>query len=92
MDIAAPLDVERLREIVTELVERSAAVVQRYGGGGIEYTGDGLMALLGAPVALEENAFRACLTALAIQAEAGRLASEVQDRDGVALQLRVGCG
>ncbi len=33
MDIAAALDVERLREIMTELVERSAAVVQRYGGG-----------------------------------------------------------
>ena len=32
MDIAAAVDVERLREIMTELVERSAAVVQRYGG------------------------------------------------------------
>ena len=33
MDIAAALDVERLREVMTELVERSAAVVRRYGGG-----------------------------------------------------------
>ena len=33
MDIATVLDMERLREIMTELVERSAAVVQRYGGG-----------------------------------------------------------
>ncbi|HME74160.1 MAG TPA: hypothetical protein VKI00_00425, partial [Mycobacterium sp.] len=32
MDIAAAVDIERLREIMTELVERSAAVVQRYGG------------------------------------------------------------
>ena len=32
MDIAAVVDVERLREIMTELVERSAAVVQHYGG------------------------------------------------------------
>ena len=32
MDIAAALDMERLREIVTELAERSAAVVRRYGG------------------------------------------------------------
>lgn len=90
MDIAAALDVERLREIMTELVERSAAVVQRYGGGGVEYTGDGIMALFGAPVALEDHAFRACLAALAIQEEANRLALEVQRRDGVALQLRVG--
>ena len=49
MDIAAAVDMERLREIMTELVERSAAVVQRYGGT-VEYTGDGVMALFGAPV------------------------------------------
>jgi len=30
---------ERFSEIMTELVERSAAVVQRYGGGTVEYTG-----------------------------------------------------
>ena len=67
------------------------------GGGGaalrrrrVEYTGDGVMALFGAPVALEDHAFRACLAALAIQEEANRLAAEVQRRDGVALRLRVG--
>ncbi|MEO3760682.1 adenylate/guanylate cyclase domain-containing protein [Mycobacterium sp. B14F4] len=89
MDIAAVLDMERLREVITELVERSAAVVRRYGGT-VEYTGDGVMALFGAPVALEDHAFRACLAALAIQEEAARLAAEVTRRDGVALRLRVG--
>src|SRR5271166_398110 len=90
MDIATAVDLERLREIMTELVERSAAVVQRYGGGSVEYTGDGVMAIFGAPVALEYHAFRACLAALAIQEEANRLAAEVARRDGVALRLRVG--
>jgi class 3 adenylate cyclase len=89
MDIAAALDMERLREIMTELVERSAAVVQRYGGT-VEFTGDGVMALFGAPVALEDHAFRACLAALGIQEEANRLAAEVQRDDGVALRVRVG--
>jgi len=89
MGIAAAVDMERLREIMTELVERSAAVVRRYGGGRVEYTGDGVMALFGAPVALEDHAFRACLAALAIQQEANRLAGEVGRRDGVALRLRV---
>jgi len=89
MDIAADLDMERLREVMTELVERSAAVVRRYGGT-VEYNGDGVMALFGAPVALEDHAFRACLAALAIQEEANRLAADVQSRDGVALRLRVG--
>ena len=89
MDLAAVLDAERLREVMTDLVERSAAVVRRYGGT-VEYTGDGVMALFGAPVALEDHAFRACLAALAIQEEANRLAAEVARRDGVALRLRVG--
>ena len=48
------------------------------------------MAIFGAPVALEDHAFRACLAALAIQQEANRLAGELQRRDGVALRLRVG--
>jgi class 3 adenylate cyclase len=90
MGIAAAVDVERLRQIMTELVERSAAVVRRYGGGSVEYTGDGIMAVFGAPAALEDHAFRACLAALAIQEEANQLAGEVQRRDGVALRLRVG--
>ena len=89
MDIAAALDIERLREIMTDLVERSATVVQRYGGT-VEYNGDGVMALFGAPVALEDHAFRGCLAALAIQDEADRMAADIQRRDGVSLQLRVG--
>jgi class 3 adenylate cyclase len=88
-DIAAAIDIERLREIMTELLEGSATVVQRYGGT-VEYNGDGVMALFGAPVALEDHAFRGCLAALAIQEEANRLAAEVQRRDGVTLRLRVG--
>ncbi|MCW2550622.1 MAG: adenylate/guanylate cyclase family protein [Mycobacterium sp.] len=88
-DIAAAVDIERLREIMTALIERSAAVVKRYGGT-VDYNGDGVMALFGAPVALEDHAFRACLAALAIQEEAKRLAADVQRRDGVALRLRVG--
>ncbi|MGE5693951.1 MAG: ATP-binding protein [Candidatus Sericytochromatia bacterium] len=89
MDIAAAVDMERFREIMTELVERSAAMVRRYGGS-VEYTGDGVMAIFGAPVALEDHAFRACLAALDIQQEANRLAGEVEPCDGVALRLRVG--
>jgi adenylate cyclase len=67
MDLAAALDMERFREIVTEWAERSVAVVRRYGGGDVEFTGDGVMAIFGAPVALEDHAVRGCLAALAIQ-------------------------
>ncbi|HZE15205.1 MAG TPA: hypothetical protein VE197_05525, partial [Mycobacterium sp.] len=58
MDIAAAVRAERLREIMTELVERSAAMVQRYGGTVEKFTGDGIMAVFGAPVALEDSVQR----------------------------------
>ena len=70
MDIAAAVGAERLREIMAELVDHSAAVVQRYGGTVDKFTGDGIMAVFGAPVALEDHAVRACLAALGIQEEA----------------------
>jgi adenylate cyclase len=86
----ANLGPERLREIMTELVGRLATVVQRYGGTVEQFTGDGIMALFGAPMALEDHAFRACLAALGIQAEAAILAEQVRRQDGGALLLRVG--
>ena len=86
MDIAAAVGAERLREIMAELVNRSAAVVQRYGGTVDKFTGDGIMAVFGAPVALEDHAVRACLAALDIQEQTSQLAAEVSDRDGVDLQ------
>jgi hypothetical protein len=55
-----------------------------------KFTGDGIMAVFGAPMALEDHAVRACLAALGVQEEAKRLAGDVQERDGVDLQLRVG--
>jgi AAA ATPase domain/Adenylate and Guanylate cyclase catalytic domain len=64
--------------------------VQRYGGTVDKFTGDGIMAVFGAPVALEDHAIRACLAALGVQEETKRLAVDIQERDGVDLQLRVG--
>jgi adenylate cyclase len=90
MEIAASVGAERLREIMTDLADRCAAVVHRYGGTVDKFTGDGIMAVFGAPVALEDHAVRACLAALGVQEEAKRLAVDVRDRDGVDLQLRVG--
>src|SRR6516164_5282388 len=90
MDIASAVGAERLREIMADLADRCAAVVQRYGGTVDKFTGDGIMAVFGAPVALEDHALRACLAALGVQEETNRLAVDVRERDDVELQLRVG--
>ena len=90
MDIAATVGPERLREIMADLVDRASAVVQRYGGTVDKFTGDGIMAVFGAPAALEDHAVRACLAALGVQEEAKRLAADIHDRDGIDLWVRVG--
>jgi hypothetical protein len=79
-----------LREIMSDVFDCAATITRRYGGTVDKFTGDGIMALFGAPVALEDHAVRACLAALDIQEQTARLAGDVQRRNGVVLQLRVG--
>jgi adenylate cyclase len=90
MEIGAAVGPERLREIMAEVLQRCTAVVHRYGGTVDKFTGDGIMAVFGAPAALEDHALRACLAALDIHTELDSLAGEVQRRDGVVLRLRMG--
>ncbi len=49
MDIASSVGAERLREIMADLADRCAAVVERYGGTVDKFTGDGVMAVFGTP-------------------------------------------
>ncbi len=90
MDIAAAVGPERLREIMGEVFRRSSVIVQRYGGRVDKFTGDGIMAVFGAPIALEDHAVRACRAALDIQIDAQHLAAEVDPRDHISLKLRIG--
>jgi class 3 adenylate cyclase len=90
MAIASAVGEERLREMMADVFSGAATIIRRCGGTVDKFTGDGIMALFGAPVALEDHAFRACLAALDIQEQITKLADEVQRRDGVVLRLRVG--
>ena len=64
--------------------------VHRHEGTINQYTGDGVMALFGAPIAHEDHAQRACLAALAMQDELRAYAAELLQKRGLDLRLRVG--
>ncbi|HVT35291.1 MAG TPA: adenylate/guanylate cyclase domain-containing protein, partial [Nevskiaceae bacterium] len=67
-----------------------SAAVHRYEGTVNQYTGDGIMALFGAPIAHEDHAQRACFAALQMQAEVRRFADELRLQKGLNLSMRVG--
>jgi adenylate cyclase len=73
MDIAAAVGAERLREIMADLADRCVAVVQRYGGTVDKLTGDGIMAVFGAPVALEDHAVHPSRSPSALRPGSGRV-------------------
>jgi class 3 adenylate cyclase/tetratricopeptide (TPR) repeat protein len=64
--------------------------VHRYEGTVNQYTGDGIMALFGAPIAHEDHAQRACFAALSMQAGVRAFADELRLKQGLNLTLRVG--
>jgi len=55
-----------------------------------QFTGDGIMALFGAPLAMEDHAQRACHAALAIQRALQRFGEEVEKKFGLEFKMRVG--
>ncbi len=84
------LGAEAMRDLVTRFLEISIAEVERYEGTVPQFTGDGFMAVFGAPRTQEDHVRRAVLAALGIrQALGGR--SGVHERDRLQLpQIHIG--
>ena len=86
MELLAGSDPEEARALLDAVLERMMEAVHRYEGTVNQMLGDGIMALFGAPLALEEHAVRACHAALAMQEAIIRYAV----RSSVPVRIRVG--
>jgi class 3 adenylate cyclase len=84
------MDGEDLYDLVQEFIRMLVNAVYKYEGIVDKLTGDGVMALFGAPIAHENNAERALLAALDMQSGIAELSQELQERLGVELHMRVG--
>jgi class 3 adenylate cyclase/tetratricopeptide (TPR) repeat protein len=88
--LAQQAGAEKWHVVLDRFFALLGAAVHRYQGTINQYTGDGIMALFGAPLALEDHAQQACFAALEMQHELRRFADELRLSQGLNLSLRVG--
>ena len=91
MELLAERDAETAQKLLFDpVLERMIEAVHRYEGTVHRVMGDGIMALFGAPLALEDHAVRACYAGLRMQETVTRFANEVRRAHGVQVTIRVG--
>src|SRR5262249_39791863 len=84
------LDPEAAQQLLDPALHHMMGAVYRFEGTVNQVLGDGIMALLGAPIAHEDHALRACYAALAMQAAMRTYTEEVRRTRGLELRMRVG--
>src|SRR6516162_6131871 len=91
MELLADRDPEAAEKLLLDpVVERMIEAVHRYEGTVHRVLGDGIMALFGAPLAVEDHAVRACYAGLRMQETVTRFADEIEPSVGVGPAIRVG--
>src|SRR5216684_5084415 len=90
MELAERVDPEEWHRLLDRLFRILADGVHRYEGTINQYTGDGIMALFGAPIAHEDHAQRACAAALELARDLGALADDVRHESGLDFAVRMG--
>ena len=84
------LDPEEVHQIMDGAFKILMDEIHKYEGTINQFTGDGVMALFGAPVSHEDHAQRACYAALSIQKTMGEYGEKIEKDTGVEFQMRVG--
>ncbi len=90
MELAESLDPEAFSKVMSRFFAILTEGVERFEGFVDKFTGDGIMALFGAPIAHEDHAQRACYAALHLKDEIARYASELKREHGLSFSTRMG--
>ncbi|MBW2290282.1 MAG: adenylate/guanylate cyclase domain-containing protein [Deltaproteobacteria bacterium] len=90
MDLQESIDLEQWHQIVDRFFQILADGVHRFEGTINQYTGDGIMALFGAPIAHEDHAQRACYSALYLRQNLQRYAQELKREQELSFPVRMG--
>jgi class 3 adenylate cyclase/tetratricopeptide (TPR) repeat protein len=90
MELAEQVDPEEWHRILDRFFHILAGGVHRFEGTVNQYTGDGIMALFGAPIAHEDHALRACHAALRLLDDVRAYARDVKRAHGLDFAMRVG--
>ncbi|HVO22332.1 MAG TPA: adenylate/guanylate cyclase domain-containing protein [Candidatus Margulisiibacteriota bacterium] len=90
MDLAGQVDAEEWHRIMDRFFAILSDGVHRYEGTINQYTGDGVMALFGAPIAHEDHARRACYAALHLAQQLRHYADELKRQQGLRFSVRMG--
>src|SRR5439155_24358796 len=90
--LADRLEPEELLEVIDPVIAGLSSVVRRHGGYIENFAGDALLALFGAPVAHEDDAERALLSALEMHVELARLVQDLPHEAELTLHVGVNSG
>jgi class 3 adenylate cyclase/tetratricopeptide (TPR) repeat protein len=90
MDLAEQQDPEQWHAIMQRFFSTLADAVHRFEGTVDKFTGDGIMAVFGAPVAHEDHARRACYAALKMLDDVGQYAAGLRREQGLNFSTRIG--
>jgi class 3 adenylate cyclase/tetratricopeptide (TPR) repeat protein len=90
MELAERSDPEQWRQTMERFFAILCEGVHRFEGTVDKFTGDGIMALFGAPIAHEDHAQRACYAALHLQEELASYAAEIRREQGLSFSVRMG--
>src|SRR5437764_9391957 len=90
MELAGQVDAEEWRQVMDGFFALLCEGVHRFEGTVNKFTGDGIMALFGAPIAHEDHARRACYAALHLRDELTRYSGQVRRDHGLNFSVRMG--